>query len=166
MVKAGSIEAVLVDRVGDHRRGAPIAHVADGGLDRAEDRGRIAGVWAARLGTNGHVDRYDRKCVPKDQRRALGRVDRPDRYRPVEPPSQRREPIGIVDQIEGGKVVAKVEPSLEGDITADAGGLAHRQGEWQRRAHTLTSTKAVRRRSRMSRRAKVSRRWRSGVSAI
>ena len=49
MTKAGAIKAVLVDRVGDERRGAPAAHIADGGLDRAEDRRRIAGVRPARL---------------------------------------------------------------------------------------------------------------------
>ena len=125
-----------MDRVGDERRGAPIADVADGGLDRAEDRRRIARVRAARLGTNSRVDRHDRKRVREDGGRSIRRVDRPDRYRPVEPPSQRREPIGIVDQVEGREVVAKVEPSLEGDLTADAGRLAHRQGERQR--HRLT----------------------------
>src|SRR5258708_4696007 len=52
---------------------------------------------------------------------------------------------GIVDGEEGGGGVKKVEQSLGGVLTADAGRLAHRQGERQRhRAHTLTSTKAVR----------------------
>src|SRR5262249_44166003 len=86
---------------------------------------------------------------------------------PAEPLGQRLQPLRIVDQIKRRSAVPALEPGSKCNLTADPGWLAHRHGEWKGHwAQTLRSTKAVRRRSRMYRRANVSRRWRIKVSPI
>src|SRR5271165_330477 len=88
MVKAGAIEGFLVYRVGDERSGAPAADITDGGLDRAEDRRRIVGVWAARRSANRLADRHDRKRLAKDGRGLIWSIDGTNRHRPAESLSQ------------------------------------------------------------------------------
>src|SRR5262249_51348702 len=82
-------------------------------------------------------------------------------------PCEQGQPVRIVDQVKRRDAVTTVEPSLERDLAADPGRLAHRYGERKRHlAQTLTSTKAVRRRSLIYLRARVSRRCRVSVSPI
>jgi len=88
MMKAGAIKALLVDRVGNEGSGAPAADIADGGLDRPQDRRRIVGVRPTRLSTNPDADRYDRERIAEDRRCSSRLIDWPNRHWPAEPPDQ------------------------------------------------------------------------------
>src|SRR5208282_2326395 len=95
------------------------------------------------------ADRRDRQGLGEHPQRLLGSTDRSNRHSPAEPPSQRCEAIWVIDQVERRNASATPEPRLEGDLAANPGGLAHRHDERRHRlAQTLTSTKAVRRKSR------------------
>ena len=88
MMKAGAIEALLVNRVGHQRGGATAANIAHGDLDRAKDRRRVGSVWAAGHSMNGCADWCDRKRVWENGRCARRSVDRTNRHLPVETPGQ------------------------------------------------------------------------------
>src|SRR5262245_20750834 len=132
MVEPGAIETVFVDWVGDDRRGAPAADIADGVLDGAEDGRRIAGVGPARLGANGHPDGHDRERLAKGGQRSIGSVDRANRYRPVEALSQRVQALRIVNDVKRWDIGAPLEPSPQRDLAAYPGRLAHCYSEWKR----------------------------------
>jgi hypothetical protein len=72
------------------------------------------------------------------------------RHGECKPFRQRREADGIVEDDERPRVGAPGQPSLEAEFAADAGRLAHGDGERQRPGHGfLISMVATRRRSRM-----------------
>ncbi len=149
MAKPGPIEGVLVDRIGHDRRRPPGTNVGDGGVDRADDRRHVGGVGLSRAAAHRCPERRYRKRRDKDFGRLRGIGDRPDRHPPIEPSRQPGQPLGVVDHIELRHSRGAAEPGLERNFAANAGGLPHRQGERQGHpAHTLTSTNAVRRRSR------------------
>ena len=105
--------------------------------------------------------------VAEHRRRLLRMFDGSDRDVPAKPFGQCAEPLGIVNQIKRRRALTAIEPGPKRDLAADPGRLPHRHGEGKgHRTQTLRSTKAVRRKSRMYRRANVSRRWRIKVSPI
>jgi len=61
MGKAGAVEAVLVDRIGDQRRGAAVTDIGDGGVDRADDSRRIRRIGMACPPAQRGADRRDRQ---------------------------------------------------------------------------------------------------------
>ena len=149
MAKARAIEAVLVDRVGDERGGTAAADIGDGGVDGADNGRHIGRIGMRRPGARRDADRDNRKRLGKCVKRPLGSLDRPDRHRPAEPAGQGNEAPGIVDQVKRRHALTTGEPRHQRDLAADPGGFTHRHGKRQRhRPHTLTSTKAARRRSR------------------
>ena len=135
MVKTGAIKAVLVYRVGHERRGSPAADIPDGGFNRMEDRWRVARVGARRSSMNCPTDWGDRNGVVENGQRLIRSIDRSNRCRPSETPSQRSQAIGIVDEVKRGYAVTTVEPGLKRDLAADSSRLAHRDGE--RKLHWL-----------------------------
>ena len=83
MMKTGPVKAFLVDRVRNERSSAPAANIADSGLDRAQDGGRVARIRAARLGPDGVAHRHDRERVVEYKQCPIRSVDRPDRHGPA-----------------------------------------------------------------------------------
>jgi hypothetical protein len=146
MAEAGAVQRLLVDRVGDDRRRLSVAYIGGRAVDRGDDPSRIGRVRPAGAGQALAADRRHRQRIGKHRGRALRRVDRLHRHPPAEPRRQRRQPIRIVDHIErrhptAFAYVIAAAPGFEGDLAADPGRLAHRQGERQCHAPpALTST--------------------------
>src|SRR6516162_10150245 len=129
MSKAGTIKAVLVDRVRHERCSVAASHVVNGGFDRAEDGRRIGRIRMTRPGTDCTADRCDRECLFKYADRFIWAVDRSNPHWPIETSSERSQTIGIIDQVKGGYAFGAVEPGFECDLAGDAGRLAHRHSE-------------------------------------
>ncbi len=145
MLEAGGIEDLLVDRIGDDRRGAAGTGKGDGGVDCRDDGARVPGIAIAGAHRAGQGNRQHRQVVGEGGAGLLRRGDRRDRHAPAEPARQGGEAFGRIEQEEGRHALRPPPPRREGDLAADPGRLAHGQGE---RDHTRMSTKAERRRSR------------------
>ena len=72
MAKAGGIEHVLGDRVGDDRAGAPLARMRDRGGDRFNRRSAGGRVRPPRSGRDAGRERHDGKRPREDLRCFLG----------------------------------------------------------------------------------------------
>ena len=132
-----------------HQHGGPeVLQVADLPLPRPE-AGEFVSARLARPAAQADADGRHREGRRKDIDCLAGGADFPHRDRPGELRRQGRDTLWVVDQVERRDPLPPVKPRLQRDFSADPGGLAHRQGDWQNhRGQTLTSTKALRRKTR------------------
>ena len=98
--KAGVVQRLLGDGVGDDGAGLAAAHVADGALDRFQDRRRSRGIGLARrdIGARGERRRpAGRGRTPRAARSGDGRLDR---RREAERAVGARDGFGVGEQEE------------------------------------------------------------------
>ena len=133
MAETGAIERVLVDRVGDQRRGAARLHIGDGGLDRAgspashrpDPGGPARPRIAPPTGRTGSASREDRwRFFGTSIARDTARASRGDGPAPRAARDRRS------DKTAGRRRRGRARP--ERDLAADPGRLAHRHGERKR----------------------------------
>jgi hypothetical protein len=148
--KARFVQHVLLHRVGDHRGGPPVADQTDGPVDRVHHRAGGCGVGMAGPHGDAQIDRQDRQGA-LEHAAGFGRLGHRTNG-DIQPQCGRQplESLRVVDGNVGRRVGAAGSPGLERQLAADAGRLAHGNGERlaEGGGHTLTSRKAARRRSR------------------
>ena len=127
--KPGSVERLLADGIGDHRRGVAGTDVADGAGDRLDDRGGIRRVGPARLCRDRGLKRHDRQRVV-EHRDGIARLDRTDRAIEAEQPGAVGDEVRVGEEVEGRNAEPLgVPPYGKGEVGPDTAGFAHRQGQ-------------------------------------
>ena len=129
--KAGAVEHVLGDRIGDHGGGAAGQHVGDRAADRGDRRRRAAGVGLAGRGGDREFERHHRQRA-REGGGGFGGRDHGKRH--VEPEDARAalKKIRVADQIKGRQVELDASPpDREREIGTDPRRLA--EGQRQRK---------------------------------
>ena len=138
MAEARSVECFLLDRVRHHGSCAPATGEVDRAHDRRNDRARIRGVRAAHEHRMREPARQHAERLVKASGSFLGARHRAERHGPPQHGREPRKPVGVIDDEERWDTLRPTEPRHERDLTADARGLAHREGD--RLRHTRKST--------------------------
>ncbi len=129
MTESGAVEHALGDRVGDDGAGPSAPHMVDGLANGGQRSGRagIVGLSGARGGdfAGRHHRQCFRECRARFLRRGIGELDLQSQdFRPL------GEEGAVAEQIEWRKVeLVTPQPCGEGDVGADARGLAGCQRE-------------------------------------
>jgi hypothetical protein len=158
VAEACVLQRLLLDRIGHDRGRDAIAGQRRATLDAGDDRAGVAHVGLAGARLDGKRLAQHRQRPRECGGGAGGRVDLHDLDRQRQLPRQVSQPVRIVDGEEGERIARRVsqQPGLQRQFAADAGRLAHGDGERRKRrrcAHMrqsfLMSMMALRRRSRM-----------------
>ena len=137
MGEAGGGQRRLLDGIGDDGGGAPSHDVSDGAADRLDHGGGVAGLAGPRLcgdrrGERGHRQRTRER---HDSSSGVGLLDRAIDADGASPGAQEG---GVGEEIERRqRQLTAPGPRHDRDVGPDTGGLAHGQGERQRRRHRL-----------------------------
>ena len=150
MREARVLQRLFLDRIGGEARDLAGERQRDGAFDGLDRGRRIGGIGMAGPDRRPQAHRQDRQRRGKDAAR-LGRMGdllagerrRRSRARARQAGRDRRETKN------GRACRAPAKPGLEGQFAADAGRLAHRDGERRGRGHGLISMVAARLNSRM-----------------
>ena len=153
MTKAGVLQRLLLDRVGDQAGDRSGQSKACRTFDRFQGRGGIGRVGLAWNCGFGQPDGQDGKGACKDVGCLVRRRDLAQGHIEVQSRRQRGQPRRIVEREKGTACICRpcplYLPHFEAEFAADTGRLAHGDGERQGTGHDLTSIVAWRRRSRM-----------------
>src|SRR4029077_698412 len=84
ILEARTIQAFLVDGIGDECGGAPTDNTATPGLYRADDSLCVRGIGVPRPGAQRDPDGCNRKSLAEYRWRLLGSADRPHRHPPAQ----------------------------------------------------------------------------------
>src|SRR5262249_46970261 len=135
MPEACVLQRLLLDWIRHHTGNLPRKSELRRTLDRGDGRARIGRIRLSRTNRCTEMNREHRQGAGKSPNSLHRAVDWLQWDREAEVVGQFLESRDIVDGEKRSRLASPLLPRLEGEFAADAGRLAHRDGERRRHAH-------------------------------